>query len=45
MGDKSLSVGITGASATYLEMTGATSRLAEGRIYTDARRSPSRAWR
>lgn len=36
MGDKSLSVGITGASATYLEMTGATSRLAEGRIYTDA---------
>ena len=36
MGDKSLSVGITGASATYLEMTGAASRLAEGRIYTDA---------
>ena len=35
-GDKSLSVGITGASATYLEMTGAASRLAEGRIYTDA---------
>lgn len=35
MGDKSLSVGITGASATYLEMTGAASRLAEGRIYTD----------
>lgn len=36
MGDKSLSVGITGASATYLEITGAASRLAEGRIYTDA---------
>ena len=36
MGDRSLSVGITGASATYLEMTGAASRLAEGRIYTDA---------
>lgn len=36
MGDKSLGVGITGASATYLEMTGAASRLAEGRIYTDA---------
>lgn len=36
MGDKSLSVGITGASATYLEMTGAASRLAEGHIYTDA---------
>lgn len=36
MGDKSLSVGITGANATYLEMTGAASRLAEGRIYTDA---------
>ncbi|WP_276676335.1 ABC transporter permease [Collinsella stercoris] len=36
MGDKSLSVGITGTSATYLEMTGAASRLAEGRIYTDA---------
>lgn len=36
MGDKSLSVGITGASAKYLEMTGAASRLAEGRIYTDA---------
>lgn len=36
MGDKSLSVGITGASATYLEMTGGASRLAEGRIYTDA---------
>lgn len=36
MGDKSLSVGITGASATYLEMTGAASRLAEGRIYTEA---------
>lgn len=36
MGDKSLSVGVTGASATYLEMTGAASRLAEGRIYTDA---------
>lgn len=36
LGDKSLSVGITGASATYLEMTGAASRLAEGRIYTDA---------
>lgn len=36
MGDMSLSVGITGASATYLEMTGAASRLAEGRIYTDA---------
>lgn len=36
MGDKSLSVGITGASATYLEMTGVASRLAEGRIYTDA---------
>lgn len=36
MGDKSLSVGITGASATYLEMTGTASRLAEGRIYTDA---------
>ena len=36
MGDKTLSVGITGASATYLEMTGAASRLAEGRIYTDA---------
>lgn len=36
MGDKSLSVGITGASATYLEMTGAASRLAEGRVYTDA---------
>ena len=36
IGDKSLSVGITGASATYLEMTGAASRLAEGRIYTDA---------
>lgn len=36
MGDKSLSVGITGASATYLEMTGAASRLAKGRIYTDA---------
>ena len=36
MGDKSLSVGITGASATYLEMTGAASRLAEGRICTDA---------
>lgn len=36
MGDKNLSVGITGASATYLEMTGAASRLAEGRIYTDA---------
>lgn len=35
MGDKSLSVGITGASATYLEMTGTASRLAEGRIYTD----------
>lgn len=36
MGDKSLSVGITGASATYLEMTGAASRLSEGRIYTNA---------
>lgn len=35
-GDKSLNVGITGANPTFLEMTGATSKLAEGRIYTEA---------
>ena len=34
--DKSLSVGITGANPTFLEMTGAASKLAEGRIYTEA---------
>ena len=36
MGDKTVSAGITGASPTFLEMTGAASKLAEGRIYTSA---------
>lgn len=34
-GDKTVSAGITGASPAFLEMTGAASKLAEGRIYTD----------
>ena len=36
VGDKTVSAGITGASPTFLEMTGAASKLAEGRIYTSA---------
>ena len=36
VGDKTVSAGITGASPTFLEMTGASSKLAEGRIYTSA---------
>lgn len=35
-GDKSLNVGITGANPTFLEMTGASAKLAEGRIYSEA---------
>lgn len=36
MGDKTINCGITGANPSFLEMTGATAKLAEGRIYTTA---------
>ena len=36
MGDKTINCGITGANPSFLEMTGATAKLAEGRIYTAA---------
>lgn len=35
-GDTSIGCGITGASPAFLEMTGAASKLAEGRLYTEA---------
>lgn len=34
LGDKTINAGITGASLEFLEMTGAASKLAEGRIFT-----------
>ena len=34
LGDKTINAGITGASPEFLEMTGAASKLAEGRIFT-----------
>ena len=36
VGDKTINCGITGANPSFLEMTGATAKLAEGRIYTAA---------
>ena len=36
VGDKTVNVGITGADPSFLEMTGAAAKLAEGRIYTTA---------
>ena len=36
MGDKTINCGITGANPSFLEMTGAAAKLAEGRIYTAA---------
>lgn len=36
IGDKSVNAGITGADPTFLEMTGATAKLAEGRIFNEA---------
>ena len=34
-GDKQVSVGITGADPSFLEMTGTTAKVAEGRVYTE----------
>lgn len=36
VGDKSVNAGITGADPTFLEMTGTTAKLAEGRIFSEA---------
>lgn len=40
-GDKTLSAGITGASPAFLEMTGLTAKIAEGRAFTEQENTAS----